>query len=318
MEFYFTFHTIVLAIAKLFVLMFVGYYLYRRKFIDDKFTDMLSLVLVRALIPALIISKITDHFSFTEYPRWWLFPLAAIIFSLVGMGMGWIGVRFFPGFKSSKEFICSCAFQNCGYLPMNIILFSFVAEVADRLFIYMFLYIVGFNLFMWSLIPLFLSGKLRTDFKVSVLFTPPLIATIFSLVWVAFAGKGTMPPVIIDPLTQLGQASFPIAMVTLGAYLCRYEAHNPKHKGPLAASAGIKLFLFPLIALLMVIAIPLKADHKFFLFLEAILPTAVSLVVIGSYSGSDNKFFSSSIFYTHIIAIFSIPLWLAVFRILVE
>jgi predicted permease len=44
------------------------------------------------------------------------------------------------------------------------------------------------------------------------------------------------------------------------------------------------------------------------------MPTAVSLVVIGSYTGADNEFFSSSIFYTHLVAIFSIPLWLAVFR----
>ncbi len=318
MEFSFTFHTIALAIAKLFILMFIGYFLYRRKLIDDKFTDTLSLMLVRAIFPALIISKITGHFSFNEYAYWWIFPLAAIIFSLAGMVIAMAALRFFPGFKSPREFMCSSAFQNCGYLPMNLILFSFASGVADRLFIFTFLYIIGFNILMWSLIPLFLSGTLKSDFKVSVLFTPPIVATIFSLLWVAFMGKGTIPHVIGDPLMQLGNAAFPMAMVALGAYLCRYEAHNPKDKGPLFAAGIIKLLLFPALVLSVLMPIPLAAECKFLLFLEAIMPTAVSLVVIGSYTASDNKFFSSSIFYTHVAAIFSIPLWLALFDALVK
>jgi len=81
-------------------------------------------------------------------------------------------------------------------------------------------------------------------------------------------------------------------------------------------AAGVtRLVIFPIIALGVLIPLQIAMDYKLFLFLEAIMPTAVSLVVIGSYTTADNEFFSSIIFYTHLAAIFTIPLWLAVFRI---
>jgi len=318
MELNYTFYTIALAISKLFILMAAGYILYRFRFIDDKFTDTLGLLLIRVIFPALIISKTVSHFSFTEYPYWWFLPLAAIMFSLTGMLMGWVISGFFRGFSAKKEFMSSCAFQNCGYLPMNIILFSFTGLMADRLLIYMFLFIIGFNLLVWSLVPLFLSGKLKSGFRPSVLFNPPVVATVFSLLWVSVLGRGSMPSVFMDPLKQLGQASFPVAMLVLGAYLCRYEAHNPGNRLPLAACVVTKLLLFPLLVLAVLKWVTLGADYKFFLFLQSLMPTAVSLVVIGSYTGADNRFFSSSIFYSHLAAIFSIPLWLAVFEAVIK
>ncbi|MFH1665387.1 MAG: AEC family transporter [Candidatus Omnitrophota bacterium] len=313
MEFNITFYAVVIAIVKLFILMSVGYLLYHYRVIDDKFTDTLSLLLVRVIFPALIISKTITHFSFKEYAFWWVLPVSAIVFSLGGMLMG-LAASALGRFPSRKEFMCSCGFQNCGYLPMNLILFAFAGSMADRLLIYVFLFIVGFNILMWSLLPLFLTGRLREGFKISIFMNSPVVATVFSLFWVAAMGRDSMPAVIMDPLRQLGQAAFPVAMLTLGAYLSRYRAHAPENRMAVTSCVGIKLLLFPLVVLAALKFAPLAADLKLFLFLQSIMPTAVSLVVIGSYTDSDNRFFSSSIFYSHVIAIFSIPVWLAVFQ----
>jgi len=315
MELDFSFGIIATAIAKLFILMLAGYALYHFKLIGDKFVDTLSLVLVRLLFPSLIISKTITHFSFSEYSYWWFLPMCAIIFCIGGMALGWLVLRFFRGFTSPREFMCSCGFQNCGYLPMNLILFAFAGALGDRLLIYMFLFILGFNILMWSLVPLFLTGKLRSQFKISVLLNAPVVATVFSLLWVAIIGKDKMPLVVMDPLRQLGMSSFPIAMITLGAYLYKYRAYHPDFKIPLIWCLATKLFIFPAIIFLVLNFVPLASDYKFFLLLQAIMPTAVSLVVIGSYTNADNKFFSSAIFYSHLIAIFTIPVWLNLFRL---
>ena len=103
-------------------------------------------------------------------------------------------------------------------------------------------------------------------------------------------------------------------MLTLGAYLCKYKAHRSDDNIPLIAATVTKLVLFPALILIPLVLAPLAPDYKFILFMQAIMPTAVSLVIIGSYTEADVKFLSSSIFYTHLVAIFSIPLWLAVFR----
>lgn len=314
MELNFTFLTISTAVIKIFVLAGIGYFLCRAKVIDGKFTDTLSLLLVRIIFPALIISKIIAHFSFAEESNWWLMPIWAIAFSLTGMLMGYLVYPAFRQFDSKKEFISSCAFQNCGYLPMTLILFAFKGAVADTLLIYLFFFITGFNIIVWSIVPLVLSGEIKKGMNSKVFLNPPILATIFSMIWVAVFGRGSMPAVLMDPVTRLGQAAFPIAMITLGSYLCMNRAHRPEKIAPLVACVGIKLFIFPAIVLAVLFVLPLSGIMKFFLFLQSIMPTAVSLVVIGSYTGADNRFFSSAIFYTHLIAIVSIPLWLAVFK----
>jgi len=314
MELQYTFLSISVAIVKMLMLAMVGYVISSRKIVDDKFVDNLSMLLIKVIFPALIITKTIKYFSFTEYADWWVLPLSAILFSVVGMVMGAGVMKLFKGFSSWKEFITSSAFQNCGYLPMNLILFSFAGAVQDKLLIYLFLFIMGFNLLMWSLVPLFLLGDLKEKFHIKVLLNPPVVAMLFSLIWVAFFGKGSLPRVVSDPLSQLGQASFPVAMIALGAYLHRYRAYHTQDKAPLVSAIAIKLFIFPALVLLALWRIPMDADLKFFLFLQSVMPTAVSLVIIGRYCEADNKFYSSVIFYTHVIAIFSTPVWLTVFH----
>ena len=308
-----SFLTIVTATVKLSLLAFAGYALYHVKLITSEFVDGLSKVLVKLLFPALIVSKIVSNFSPAEYPFWWALPLLAIAFSLGGMALGWLGMKFLGRFESHKEFMCACGFQNCGYLPMNLIVFAFSGVVADRLLVHVFLFCMGFDIIAWSLVPLFLSGKLRSDFKVSALFSAPVMATIFSLLWVAISGKGTMPDIVLDPVKQMGQAAFPMAMFVLGAYLHKYQAFVPGRKTPLVAVIFVKLLAFPAIVLGALAMLPLDSELKFFLFLQSMLPTAVSMVIIGSYTNSDNKFFSSAIFYTHLFSVVTMPVWLAVF-----
>jgi predicted permease len=316
MEIQLSFDIIIATIGKLFILMLVGYLLHKMRLISDEFVNMLSLLLVRVIFPALIISKTINHFSFSGYAYWWVLPLCAMAFSLTGMAIGWLVFKFLKGFNSEKEFMCACGFQNCGYLPMNLILFAFAGTIADRLLVHTFMFILGFNVLMWSLAPLFLTGRLKEGFKLRVLLNPPVVATVFSILWVAFLGKERMPALIMDPISQMGQAAFPLVMLTLGAYLHMNQAHRYKHKLPIIAGAAVKLVVFPLIVLLVLRWVPLGFDYRFFLFLQAIMPTAVSLVVIGSYTGADNSFFSSIIFYTHLIGIVSIPLWLMAFGLL--
>ena len=298
--------------------MLAGYMLYQKRLIDDKFVDTLSQVLVKLLFPALIISKTIAHFSFSEYGSWWVLPLSAAVFCLVGMAIGRVILVFLRSCTSRREFMTSCGFQNCGYLPMNLIIFAFSGLLADRLLIYLFLFVLGFNVLMWSLVPLFFAGKLnKVHIRPSVFFNAPVVATVFALLWVAIFGRGTIPHIIADPLRQLGQSSFPIAMITLGAYLNRHRAFRPEAGLPLISALVVKLFVFPALVLGLFMLVPVRPDYRFFLFLQAIMPTAVSLVVIGGYTGADNRFLSGAIFYSHLLAIFTIPLWLMLYRIVI-
>ena len=310
MDFQFTFLPLSASIAKIFILMLVGYLACSLKFIGDKGVNILNLLLIRLIFPALIISKIISKFDPLEHPHWWGFPLVAIVFSAAGMAIGLFFYRYLKDFESKKEFICSCGFQNCGYLPISLVYFLFDGKTADKFLIFIFSYVIGFNLLVWGIGPFFLSKKSERKFRFTRLLNPPVVATILSLVWVDFFGTGSMPQVILAPLSYIGQTAFPLAMIVLGIYLCRYKGYKPANKVALFYSLATKLIFFPILVIFLLKWLPIQDDYKFFFFLQSAMPTAVSLVIIGSYVGANNKFFSATIFYSHLISLLSIPMWL--------
>ncbi len=302
-------------IFKLFLLMLSGYLLYHFKMVDKDFTDKFSMLLIKVFFPALIMHETITHFSFSEYAYWWLLPLSSILFICFGILIAFILFKFTgKDFSSKNEFLSVCSFQNCGYLPMNLILFSFSGALRNRMLIFVFLFIVGFNLFMWSVVPLILQGRLKKDFNFKAFLNAPVLATVFSLLWVALAGRGSLPHIIEGPLELLGNAAFPISMLTLGAYLACYKAYIPDRKRPLLLAIATKLILLPLVVLILLLNTGLGEDYRLFLFLQSLMPTAVTLVVIGSYANADNKFISSTIFYTHLLAFITVPIWLTIYR----
>jgi len=312
----YSFSTIALAIVKLFILIAIGYVIYYRKIIDERFLDVLSQLLVRIIMPCLIISKTISHFSPSDFTFWWLLPLVAVLFPAAGMILAWVSSRFGRRGMPWKEYLCSVGFQNCGYLPMNIFLFAFSGPVKDRLLIYVFLYITGFNILMWSVVPGFLSGSLKKGMDWKTVINAPVLATVFSVLWVFTMGTGTMPELIMTPIRQFGETAFPLAMVILGAYLYRYRSIFTEGIKTVFSGIMLKLLIFPAIVLLLVHHLPIASDLRFFLFLESIMPTAVSLVIVGAYTGADNRFFSGIIFYSHVFAIITVPVWLEIFNLL--
>jgi len=241
MDIYLSFTDITSTIFKLFVLMSAGFIVHRTKIVDDGFVDKLSLLLMRLIVPALIISRTTENFSFKEYPYWWTLPVCAVCFSLIGMFIGKLALKLLKGFSARKELMCASGFHNCGYLPMNLILFSFTGILAERLLIYLFLFIVGFNLLVWSGLPLFFTGRLRSGMNWRVLLNPPVIATVFSIVWVAVFGDKGIPRIVLDPLRQIGNSAFPLAMLALGGYLSRYSAYKPENVKAIVVTSFAKL-----------------------------------------------------------------------------
>ncbi|MBF0493643.1 MAG: AEC family transporter [Candidatus Omnitrophica bacterium] len=281
---------------------------------DKHFVDKLGKLLVVLIFPCLIAHRITSSFSFTELYYWWALPIAAVAFSALGLLLGFLFYGFSKDKEGKREFLCAAAFQNCGYLPMSVIFFMFDGAVRDKFLIMVFLYIIGFDLIMWSFVPIFLSGgtKLKEGFK--NIFSPPVVVTIVSLLWVFFFGKGHVPDIVMDPVAKIGDTAFPLVMIVLGAYLSIYRGHLPEKKTDVFLVLVVRFLAFPALVLLAMKVFPMDAHLRFFLFLQSIMPVAVSLIIIGAYTNARNRFLSSVIFYSHLLGIFLIPLWLEIFK----
>lgn len=314
-EFY-SFYSISNGILKIFFLLAIGYVVYVRGLIGKNTMDGISNLLIWVCLPALIFTRIISTFKPSDFSGWWILPVSSVLISVLGLGLGYVFQRPIRDFRSRREFMVSCAFQNCGYIPMTLVFFVCHGPFCDKLLVYIFLFLIGFNAMIWSFVPAFFSRDTKKRFKVKTIFNPPVIAILFSLLWVFLIGNRGLHHVIYDPLTLLGDATFPLALIVLGAQLAEYKGFELKNLKALSSCLFVKLVLLPAIILLLLQYIAMTDVLKFFILLEATMPVAVTLVIIGQYTGADNKFLSGVIFYSHFLAIFTIPLWLLLFRII--
>ena len=116
---FFNIYAVVNGVGKVLVLGGVGFLLARMGIVHKRNIHYLNVLLLWVCLPALIFSNISQHFSVNAFPQWWVLPLSAIIMCVIGFVLGSGVAYFFPSRSYDREFTTSCAYQNCGYLPLR-------------------------------------------------------------------------------------------------------------------------------------------------------------------------------------------------------
>ncbi len=316
MEGFYSFSIVLAGTAKILLLIGLGFGLSALKIVRKNIVDVLNWILLWVCFPALMIAKITAFFDLAGLTSWWVLPLAGVIISAVGFGIGSLAQRPFKDLNARREFISSCAFENCGYLPMALVMFVATGDVREKLLIEIFLFLLGFNAAMWSFVPPYLSYKRDKGALQKAFFNPPIICMAASFLFAIICGKGCIPPAVMKPLTIIGNISFPLSLVLVGIALDMHQGYQSAAWGALSMCVFAKLVVVPLGVLGFVSLLPLNVNDKFIIFLQAIMPVAVTLLVIGHEEGADNAFLSGSIFYSHLAAIITVPAWLFIYSVL--
>jgi malate permease and related proteins len=303
------------AIIKLFIIVFLGYCLYFKEVLKDQTLKFLSSFVINFSIPFLFFTTIIGNFVPSEGPGVYRFFILSVLIFGLGLVLG--------GFSSilvrkdiRREFTGLCAFQNAGYLPMNIALFLFPEPLRSKFLVYIFLYLLGFNVFMWSVGTFALFNRTAKRFNPLSMFTPPVISAILAIIVVYTGLAKFIPATIVDPLKIVGNMGFPLSMIVLGAWLAKSRGAGMfKNFLPLMQVVIIKLLIIPAIFFYTVKKLEVNSLFGLFVVLQASLPSAVSLTIMGDYHGADNEFISQGIFVTHLVGLVTVPLWLELFRI---
>ena len=302
-----------LAVIKLSLVALFGFYLYKKAIIGQQVLEFLTFFVINFSVPFLIFSHLIANSKMVLENSVWVFLIASMAIFFVGYLLGIIvGSKKNNEFK--KEFLGLVSFQNAGYLPMNIALFLFPQGLREKFLVYVFLYLLGFNIIMWSLGSFFIFRKQDEKFKLKDLFTPPVTSTILALVLIYTNIARFVPSIILSPVKMIGQSSFVLSMIVLGCWLAKVSLKGiTKKLFVLAEAAFIKLFVVPFMFFLGMMVFKIYSFFGIFMILQAAMPSAASLPIIAKMRGADSEFTSQGVFATHVLSIFTIPLWLGLY-----
>ncbi|MDD2679916.1 MAG: AEC family transporter [Candidatus Omnitrophica bacterium] len=301
-----------IAVAQIFFLAAIGYWLVRRKFLAGTEVDTISNLVMEVTLPALIFCQLIRDFSFQAFPDWWIFPLLSILITLIGLAAGFLFALLIKGEQHKLQFISLVGFQNSGYLPLALVAALLAREYLSIMFIYIFLFLAGFNLVMFSVGVHILNFHKEKKFNWRNLLSTPVVVTLGSLAIIYFGLNRFVPDALLKPLRMLGESTLPLAMLVVGAGLAEI---NLQHIDKKAISWLIlaKMIILPAIGLALVIIFKLPGLLGLLVLIQLAMPSAVTLSTILRIYKKEDLLVSQGILLTHLAGIITIPLFLILY-----
>jgi len=303
-----------LAVVKLVLVAFLGFWLYRKNYIESNSLKFLTFFVINISIPFLIFSHLIENLKGVSVYNVGAFLFISFFIFFVGTILGSL-LSFKPIVGChKKEFISGVSFQNAGYLPMNIAVFLLPAELREQFLVYIFLYLLGFNISMWSVGSYFIFKNKGDSFNFKSLLTLPVVSTIIAVIFVYAGISSFIPDVILSPMKMIGNTSFVFSMIILGCWLAQVSIKGMyKRFVCLGWLSFLKLMVMPLIFLGLIVKFGIFSLLGLFILLQSAMPSAASLPIIADFRGADSEFISQGVFITHLLSMFTIPFWVGLF-----
>lgn len=302
---------------QIFFLGFIGFILARRRALSEAGVSGLASFLIGVSLPSLIFWQVITKFSFALYPDWWVFVLISLLITAMGLSAGFLFSFKIKDAQARREFVSLTGFQNAGYLPLALLGWILPQEQLGVMLIYLFLFLLGFNLVIWSWGVYYLSAHKLKKFSFASLFSPPVIAVILGLAFIALKINRFLPGFVLSPLEMLGNCSFPLAMIVVGASLAQLSSRGASDGKIMLKLIFAKLIFLPSLGLLFMSYFHLPYLMGLLIILELAVPSANNLVVISRQYEQGEKIVSSGILYSHIAALITLPVFLALYNLIV-
>lgn len=300
------------AMAQIFILGSLGYFLVRKKLFSLAGLEDLSRLVIQVIFPALILNQMLRNFSFDLYPNWWVFPLISLGITVLGLGLG-LGLIKLARLKTHKlQLLSLVGFQNSGYLPLAMVASIFSGQQLNDIFIYIFLFLLGFDLAAWSLGIYMLTYDSQAKFKLKNIFSPPVIANLSALLLIALGLNKFIPSGVLKPLEMIGNCTLPLAMIVVGGNVALVHLKKIDKKAVFFVLLG-KLIILPALGIWIVLKLGLPQLFGFLIVMQLAMPSATSLSVIIRHYKREDVLISQGVFFSHIVSLLTIPVFLGLY-----
>ncbi len=316
MAFFESFKITALAVSQIFFIAAIGYFLIKKEILGHEGLNALSRLVVEITLPILIFCQLLKDFRFNLYPNWWFFPVLSIIITVFGLLLAGVFVGFIHGRQHKAQFLSLIAFQNSGYLPLALIGALLPDDKAGPLLIYLFLFLLGFNLLIWSFGAYLLSFHENRKFELGTLFSPPVIAILLSLAVIFLGLNRFIPEAVLKPLRLVGSCTLPLAMLVVGGSLAFIRLDRIDKKA-MVFMVLAKLIIMPLLGLLIILRLKFPALIGLLILIQLAMPPATSLSIITRHYKKEDLLISQGIFIGHIASLITLPLFLSLYLALV-
>ena len=238
-------------VAVLFVLMGVGAVLRKAKLVEERGIEGLVNLLILVVTPCLIIDCFQRPFDPSMLTGLGLAFLIAVAGHLVVMALAAQVVRH-PAADTRKPLLLAAVFSNAGFMGIPLE----QAILGETGVFYGIVYVVVFNLFMWSWGVRMMEKAARPAWSWKTVVNPGTVGILLGLPLFLFSAR--LPPFLGTSVRHVANLNTPLAMVVIGYSLAGAKLGRVLRLPAAYVATFVRLVAYPL---LMVAALALFRPH---------------------------------------------------------
>ena len=301
-----------LQIAALFILMAIGFVFGKMKLIDSNAIRGISNLIIKASLPALILTSLQQPFSSELLDDSVQTLIVAAIFYVTILLISVFAVKMMRAPAAKRGTLAfSLGFSNAGFIGFPVI----TSILGTRALFLTSIHNIVFNLLAFSAGLLIMgmetqntgdtNGKQRLRIPFHKIMNINVIASIVG--FVLFICSITLPRVLSLPLEILGDTTTPLAMVTTGAMLARTPIRSIIGDRLLYVVTILRLIVWPFLTAAALKRCHISGDLYYITVIIAGMPAASNTSLIAELYGGDTDTASAIVCMTTLFSVISIP-----------
>lgn len=290
----------------MFLLIVVGFGLYKAKVISDRTNQQLTSIVLHVVTPALIIYTYQMDYDPTQARNMLLGFFMSFVSILIAIVLSY--VLYMKGNKDScptQRF--GVIFSNCGFMAIPLM----NAMFGSLGVFYCNTYVTMFNLVLWTYGVKLMNReeagpKKKLKDQIKPLLTPSMISIVVGLLMYFASIKLPMP--ITKTAEYIANMNTPLAMIVSGVYIAQSNLLGAFKKFRVYYVSILKCFVLPILLMIAFSFFPLDSTLRTTILIAGSCPTAATTMLFASRYKGDVELASNVFTMTTLMSIISLPL----------
>ena len=288
----------------MFLLISVGYFLFRKGHLDIPTTKKLSTLLNTFVGPSCIVISFQRAFDRQSAGQLGIAFLAAAV--ILGFSMVIANLLYPRSLPDRRNCI---VLTNNGFMaiPLLTAMFGpFGVFLGSG-------HIVAMAIVQWT----YTAGQLDRNYRFSakkILLNPGVLASAAGLI--LFISPVKLPNTVFSALEFLSGMNTPLAMMILGSYLAQINLKQMFCDRAVWKTSLLRMLLIPAVTTLLLLVLPMDTMTKLVLMVAAAAPTGISCAMFAQMFDTDYLFATRVVGLTTLLSLILLPGWITVLTIL--
>ncbi len=287
-------------IIKMFMMMIVGYVLYKKAVLNEDTTARLSNILLMVATPCTLITSFNQTYSVEKLKG----LVAAFVLSLAIYGLHILLAHVLYKRECRIERF-SVVFSNAGFIGIPLV----TGLLGIDAVFYLSPFVVCFYLFVWTYGVITMSGSIKTVTVKKIVTNPCIWAVLIGVLVFLMPVKPYAP--IMEAVSMMGAMNTPLAMLILGAYLGKEPLMTMFKDRRGYVLSMVRLVVLPVVVILLMKLLPASLEQiRLIMLLGAAAPVGALAPVFAQMFKQDVGYAARIVSLSTLLSLVTMPLLL--------